>query len=253
MFLSYQTLQNNEKSTIERCTHVRIRLENRKQHTVKRYIVPIIINKVATSSGVVNKVYQLEFSKKRLLYNSERKTFSAIPFPIKESIDFYRNSEGLANDQEERKALLVWGQNKLDIPIPKFFDVYKEHLVAPFFVFQIFCSGLWLLDEYWYFSLFTLGMLFVFEGTVVMQRLQNMKRLRSMRVAPMEVWAHRIGRWVKVMSDELYPGEVILLKKNPTDKKCIVPLDLLLLSGSAVVNEAILTGESQPLVKESIA
>jgi cation-transporting ATPase 13A1 len=29
----------------------------------------------------------------------------------------------------------VWGPNKIDIPIPKFFDVYKEHLVAPFFVF----------------------------------------------------------------------------------------------------------------------
>ena len=28
---------------------------------------------------------------------------------------------------------------------------------------------------------------------------------------------------------------------------------MLLLSGSAVVNEAILTGESQPLVKESVA
>jgi cation-transporting ATPase 13A1 len=33
----------------------------------------------------------------------------------------------------------------------------------------------------------------------------------------------------------------------------MVPCDLLLISGSAVVNEAILTGESQPLVKESIA
>jgi len=32
-----------------------------------------------------------------------------------------------------------------------------------------------------------------------------------------------------------------------------VPCDLLILSGSAVVNEAILTGESQPLVKDSIA
>ena len=32
-----------------------------------------------------------------------------------------------------------------------------------------------------------------------------------------------------------------------------MPCDLLILSGSAVVNEAILTGESQPLVKDSIA
>lgn len=57
---------------------------------------------------------------------------------------------------------------------------------------------------------------------------------------------------MKVQTDELYPGEIVLLKKVSTDKKFIVPLDLLLLSGSAVVNEAILTGESQPLVKESI-
>jgi cation-transporting ATPase 13A1 len=56
----------------------------------------------------------------------------------------------------------------MDVPIPNFFDVYKEHLVAPFFVFQIFCSALWLMDEYWYFSLMSLGMLFMFEGTVVM-------------------------------------------------------------------------------------
>lgn len=46
---------------------------------------------------------------------------------------------------------------------------------------------------------------------------------------------------------------MILLRKNKVDKKSIVPCDLLILSGSAVVNESILTGESQPLVKESIA
>ena len=80
-----------------------------------------------------------------------------------------------------------------------------------------------------------------------------MKRLRGMRVAGTEIWAHRMNRWVKITSDELYPGEVILIKKNAKDKKSMVPCDLLILSGSAVVNEAILTGESQPLVKESIA
>ena len=74
-----------------------------------------------------------------------------------------------------------------------------------------------------------------------------------MRVAAQELWAHRYGRWVKVTSDELYPGEIILLRKNKADKKSMVPCDLLIISGSAVVNESILTGESQPLVKESIS
>ena len=105
-------------------------------------------------------------------------------------------------------------------------------------------SALWLLDEYWYYSLFTLFMLFIFEGTVVMQRLQNMKRLRAMRVAPQEIQVHRYGKWMKTTSDELHPGEIVLLKKNKDKAKSLIPCDLLLISGSAVVNEAILTGES---------
>lgn len=74
-----------------------------------------------------------------------------------------------------------------------------------------------------------------------------------MRVAAQELYAHRFGRWIKITSDELYPGDIILLRKQKTEKKSMVPCDLLIISGSAVVNEAILTGESQPLVKESIA
>ena len=95
-----------------------------------------------------------------------------------------------------KKAELVWGSNKMEIPIPTFFEIYQEHLVAPFFVFQLFCTGLWLLDEYWYYSLMNLGMLFMFEGTVVVQRQQNMKRLRSMRVPPQPIWAFRKAKWV---------------------------------------------------------
>jgi manganese-transporting P-type ATPase len=62
------------------------------------------------------------------------------------------------------------------------------------------------------------------------------------------------------MSDEIFPGDVIMISRDKTKprnpnikKKQTVPCDLLILSGSAVVNEAILTGESQPLVKDSIA
>jgi len=93
--------------------------------------------------------------------------FSSIPYPIKDSIKFYQENEGLKTELEQKKADLVWGPNKMSVPIPDFFEIYKEHMVAPFFVFQLFTSALWLLDEYWYFTLMTLVMLFVFEGTVV--------------------------------------------------------------------------------------
>jgi hypothetical protein len=41
----------------------------------------------------------------------------------------------MQTDLEEKKADLVWGKNVMDVPIPSFLDIYKEHLVAPFFVF----------------------------------------------------------------------------------------------------------------------
>ena len=98
-------------------------------------------------------------------------TFRRLPYPVdsKPSLGEFQSSQGLKTEQDVQAALNTFGPNNFDIPKPTFMDLFIEHAVAPFFVFQIFCVGLWMLDEYWYYSLFTLFMLVVFECTVVFQ------------------------------------------------------------------------------------
>ncbi len=109
---------------------------------------------------------------------------------------------------------------------------------------QVFCVFLWMMDEYWYYSLFTLFMLVSFECTLVSQRLRNLRELRSLqtpkqhiqvyRCAPSPLlylhalnWrerAHlewrrcaalpsctwtRCGKWELLPGEALFPGDVI--------------------------------------------
>lgn len=117
-------------------------------------------------------------------------------------------------------------------------------------------------------------MVLTFEATVVFQRLKSMQALQGMGNPSRNVYVLRSGLWSIVDSTELLPGDIMSLtrvkphhakNKNDKDKKMkfnptviedeggdIVPADLLLLRGSTVVNEASLTGESVPQMKEGL-
>ncbi|KAF7313779.1 Cation-transporting ATPase [Mycena chlorophos] len=152
--------------------------------------------------------------------------------------------------------LSLYGGNEFNVPVPSFTELFGEHATAPFFVFQIFCVALWCLDEYWYYSLFTLFMLVMFECTVVWQarihlsRVRTLTEFRTMSVQPYPIQCYRDKKWQEVQTDQLLPGDVISLA--PQQNELIVPADVLLVHGTCIVNEAMLSGESTPLLKESI-
>jgi manganese-transporting P-type ATPase len=53
-------------------------------------------------------------------------------------------------------------------------------------------------------------------------------------------------RWVKVPGTELLPGDIVSVGRSSGGEDKSIPADMLLLAGNAIVNEAILTGESTP-------
>ena len=115
---------------------------------------------------------------------------------------------------------------------------------------------LWSLDDYWYYSLFTLLMLIVFEATVVKSRMRNTDEMRALANPASRVTALRQGRWVALSSEALLPGDLVSIARNPPvlgePVTTLLPADILLLHGTAVVNESALTGESTPQRKASL-
>ncbi|KAF2472847.1 cation-transporting ATPase 4 [Lindgomyces ingoldianus] len=194
------------------------------------------------------------FQKRRFLYNPDEKSFAPLSYAIDAEpapkLNVFQQTKGLTSPSEIERLQQHYGDNSFDIPVPTFTELFKEHAVAPFFVFQVFCVGLWMLDDYWYYSLFTLFMLVAFESTVVWQRQRTLNEFRGMSIKPYHLLVYRQKKWQEIQSDKLLPGDVVSVGRTKEDSG--VACDMLLIEGSAIVNEAMLSGESTPVLKDSI-
>ncbi|KAJ1829546.1 putative cation-transporting ATPase 1 [Coemansia sp. RSA 2599] len=197
---------------------------------------------------------QLSFTFQALkyVYEEDKNTFNPISYPSESCppLGELQESNGLSSEVDVKEALETYGVNKFVIPVPTFIELFKEHAVAPFFVFQVFCVGLWCMDEYWYYSIFTLFMLVVFESTLVFQRLRTLNEFSSLSMHPYKVQVFRCGSWTEVTTEDLCPGDIISVMRSAEESG--VPCDVILLEGTCIVNEAMLSGESTPQLKESI-
>ncbi|KAJ7705279.1 hypothetical protein B0H17DRAFT_973789 [Mycena rosella] len=210
-------------------------------------IVPIL-KKVESDPSTYTFSYQRDTY---IIQSLEPLVFTRLPYPSsgRPVLSAFLQPKGLPT-ADLPSLLSLYGGNEFNIPIPSFTELFSEHATAPFFVFQIFCVALWCLDEYWYYSLFTLFMLVMFECTVVWQRVRTLTEFRTMSVAPYPIKCYRDKKWQEVQTDQLLPGDVISLA--PQQNELSVPADVLLVHGTCIVNEAMLSGESTPLLKESI-
>ncbi|XP_060098855.1 probable cation-transporting ATPase 13A4 [Heteronotia binoei] len=152
-------------------------------------------------------------------------------------------------EQEVRK--LICGQNIIDVEITPIWKLLVKEVLNPFYVFQLFSISLWLAEDYIEYSVaIVLMSLLSIALTVYDLRKQSVKLHRlveSHNSVPVKVCRKQAGLQA-TQSRYLVPGDLLVLEGG----KLMLPCDAILVHGTCIVNEGMLTGESIPVTKTGL-
>ncbi|XP_066565308.1 polyamine-transporting ATPase 13A3 isoform X1 [Amia ocellicauda] len=160
------------------------------------------------------------------------------------------HSTGLTKDQQEYRRLF-FGVNDIAVKVPSVFKLLIKEVLNPFYIFQLFSVILWSADEYYYYAAAIVFMSVISIATSLYTIKKQYVMLHDM------VATHSIVRVSvcrdnneieEAMSTELVPGDILVIPTNGT----IMPCDAVLVSGTCIVNESMLTGESVPVTKTNL-
>lgn len=186
----------------------------------------------------------------QFLWNQQASTFEPIRFNCNVSFkDLLSKVNDDANTGDKRDFWrMMYGPGEIIVPAANPLLLLIDELMNPFYMFTIFSLGIWYWEAYTTFAI----VLSVLAGVSILSSVWDTWsanwRVRQLAKYTCDVEQRQSdGSFKTVNSRELLPGDVI---RVPTGVP--LPVDLILLFGISIANEALLTGESIPVIKEQI-
>ena len=221
---------------------------------IKKSIIPQTTNKNIKYDIISNSQMSIMFTFKLFtyLYDPKSQKFTSFKFSLnhlsKEEIQNDMNI-GLSEIDEEYNRML-FGICDLIVEMGSFFLILFEEFADPFYLFQIYSIVLWSCTGYEKYAIVIAVMSIFSLITGAYETYSSMKNIKNMArySIPINKYVNVNGE-IKVQKDiessTLVPGDIFEI---PEDGSAL-PCDCILLTGSIIVNEAMLTGESTPIMK----
>ncbi|KAJ8784445.1 hypothetical protein J1605_008289 [Eschrichtius robustus] len=156
----------------------------------------------------------------------------------------WNNLEG----QFQKIGRLICGPNTIDVEITPIWKLLIKEVLNPFYIFQLFSVCLWFSEDYkeYAFAIIIMSIISI-ALTVYDLREQSVKLhhlVESHNSITVSVCEKKAGVQ-ELESRFLVPGDLLILTGN----KVQMPCDAILIDGTCVVDEGMLTGESIPVTK----
>lgn len=178
-------------------------------------------------------------------------------------------TRGLTREKEIDHQTL-YGENVIHVEVPAYITLLLSEVLNPFYMFQLFACIFWMFDDYYAYatSILIISTISAIVSLITVRRERqnlhdmverhNTGRVTVLRQAPrsgdvsgcssldsVAVETFEDDIW----SRDLVPGDVVLIP--PTGLH--LSFDAALISGTCIVNESMLTGESVPVTKTPLA
>ena len=201
-----------------------------------------------------DELYMFIFKLFKYIYIPDKGTFESVDLKLESSLEqIHRKcSQGLSND-EVLYMKEIYGECDLKIEINSYFKLLINELSDPFYLFQIFSIVLWYNDDYEYFATIIVFSTLISLFTSTYDNRKTLILLYNVAKYSCLINVYRkndkgIKKLKQISSIDLVPGDLIDVPEFNT----IIPCDCLLLSGTVIVDEAMLTGENTPIFKNHL-
>ena len=219
-------------------------IENEEKSVIKKFNLNINYKE--------KKAIMFEYKLFDYIYIAEKDEFTSIDYKIKDKqvniIEEY--STGL-NPNEIELMRSLFGICDIDIRVSSIGKILLEELTDPFYLFQVYSIFLWYFTEYVYYATVIVVLTIISLIISVHGTYKNLKQLQKIShySCPVKVFRKNEKNEymdpIEVSSTELVPGDLFEI---PEDGLAL-PCDAILIDGSVIINESMLTGESTPVIK----